>query len=484
MRTPHPFIVRLEERRAELGLSLDTVAGMTGLSRAALSQWKNGRSIPRLDSLDLYAKAMGVRASLDQDSKVTSSTRHLTASAVVFDFNVGAVLLVHHNATGKWVFPGGHVDPNETPGEAALREVLEETGIHATIVAPPAVLPGMTWHPSPWLTAEIVAPAKPERPGKLAEPQHWHIDHLFLAGGNSKAATTLAPDEVAGVRWVTFDEIDSLDVRAEVPPVARSAWQHLMNWKRSERAGQVELARLDLAGETPNWSVGDLPALLATAKAARDYVTFPERPESTDPNDAHSWDLEAERRYHVLRMAVLGQQDSTATALKGSDESQPCSFPGCGKPTAYLPHADNDQGNGVGYGWRHVNPADEAENHVGYPMSRESQDSTATAPYVERPERLCTGHSGAAIGGPKSQCPECLICVGCLKEVLFVSKDGLCAGCTGEPHEGSTTTGSNRGGRVCSAIHDETGSVCELGSHTEGDHYGPDAKGRRRGWRA
>lgn len=52
----------------------------------------------------------------------------------------------------------------------------------------------------------------------------------------------------------------------------------------------------------------DVPALLAIVDAAQSYVTFPERPEVTDPNDAHAWDLEAECRYSALRAAVLGKQ--------------------------------------------------------------------------------------------------------------------------------------------------------------------------------
>ena len=40
----------------------------------------------------------------------------------------GKVLLIRHN-DGTWVFPKGHVDPGETPLEAALREVVEEAGV-------------------------------------------------------------------------------------------------------------------------------------------------------------------------------------------------------------------------------------------------------------------------------------------------------------------------------------------------------------------
>jgi 8-oxo-dGTP diphosphatase len=162
-------------------------------------------------------------------TEVTGTSRHLTASMVVIDPDAGCVLLVHHNATGKWLFPGGHIDPDETPGDAALREVFEETGVHAGIAGQPLPLPGMVWHPSPWLTAEIPAPAKPERPGKPAEPAHTHIDLLFLGTADGRGPMTARLDEVASVRWVPISEIDHLDVRAEVPGVARTAYHLITN---------------------------------------------------------------------------------------------------------------------------------------------------------------------------------------------------------------------------------------------------------------
>ncbi|MDR0645946.1 MAG: NUDIX hydrolase [Elusimicrobiota bacterium] len=35
-----------------------------------------------------------------------------------------------------WTFPKGHIEPGETPRQAAMREVLEETGYRAYIVRP------------------------------------------------------------------------------------------------------------------------------------------------------------------------------------------------------------------------------------------------------------------------------------------------------------------------------------------------------------
>lgn len=52
---------------------------------------------------------------------------HVTGSAIV----VGprGVVLLKHKRLGLWLQPGGHLDPGETPWEAALREAREETGL-------------------------------------------------------------------------------------------------------------------------------------------------------------------------------------------------------------------------------------------------------------------------------------------------------------------------------------------------------------------
>lgn len=40
------------------------------------------------------------------------------------------------NTPGEWVLPKGHIDAGEAPDAAALREVMEETGITASIIGP------------------------------------------------------------------------------------------------------------------------------------------------------------------------------------------------------------------------------------------------------------------------------------------------------------------------------------------------------------
>jgi 8-oxo-dGTP pyrophosphatase MutT (NUDIX family) len=61
------------------------------------------------------------------------TTRHYTATTYVVEG--GAVALHEHDGLGKWLPPGGHVDRDELPHEAALREVREETGLDVDLVA-------------------------------------------------------------------------------------------------------------------------------------------------------------------------------------------------------------------------------------------------------------------------------------------------------------------------------------------------------------
>lgn len=64
--------------------------------------------------------------------------RHLTAYVVLRDPGDGSVLLVDHLKAGRWLPPGGHVDPDERPADTARREVREELGVDARFVDPAA----------------------------------------------------------------------------------------------------------------------------------------------------------------------------------------------------------------------------------------------------------------------------------------------------------------------------------------------------------
>jgi 8-oxo-dGTP pyrophosphatase MutT (NUDIX family) len=51
------------------------------------------------------------------------------AGMAVFD-DEGRLLLARHAEGNRWTTPGGAIEPGESPREAAIRELLEETGLH------------------------------------------------------------------------------------------------------------------------------------------------------------------------------------------------------------------------------------------------------------------------------------------------------------------------------------------------------------------
>ena len=98
-------------------------------------------------------------------------TRDFTVA--VFVIWQGCVLLHPHRKLGLWLPPGGHIDANELPDEAAVREVLEESGVRIVLEVRPAITHAAS---NPILLAQ-------PRGVQLEdiEPGHQHIDLVYFA---------------------------------------------------------------------------------------------------------------------------------------------------------------------------------------------------------------------------------------------------------------------------------------------------------------
>lgn len=55
-------------------------------------------------------------------------------TVATFVVHQGRVLLHHHARLALWLPPGGHIEHGELPDDAAVREVLEETGVRCRLV--------------------------------------------------------------------------------------------------------------------------------------------------------------------------------------------------------------------------------------------------------------------------------------------------------------------------------------------------------------
>jgi len=59
-------------------------------------------------------------------------------TASVYIVNGDSVFLHLHQKTGRWLPVGGHIELDEDPNQAALREAKEESGLDIELVGEPA----------------------------------------------------------------------------------------------------------------------------------------------------------------------------------------------------------------------------------------------------------------------------------------------------------------------------------------------------------
>ena len=111
----------------------------------------------------------------------------------------GATLLHWHRKVGLWLPPGGHIEPGEDPIEAALREVMEETGM-AVEIAPTAAPFG--YGDPPQLPAPVTIMVEPIRAfgGDVA---HQHIDLIYFTRPLDGAG-----DPPPGWRWIDREQLE------------------------------------------------------------------------------------------------------------------------------------------------------------------------------------------------------------------------------------------------------------------------------------
>lgn len=140
-------------------------------------------------------------------------------TVAVFVVSRQQVLLHYHHKLQRWLPPGGHIEADELPDDAAHREVLEETGITIELIGDPLNDVDIEGQP-----VQLCRPAGIQ----LAHirPGHEHIDLIYFArptGGN--------PEGEAG--WFGPDSWSSLELTEEVHRWCECAISAVDRWSPS-----------------------------------------------------------------------------------------------------------------------------------------------------------------------------------------------------------------------------------------------------------
>ena len=121
--------------------------------------------------------------------------RHFTATGfVVHDDQVA---LHWHPKVQAWLPPGGHIEENEDPVQAVLREIQEEMGLSAEVVETgPQIAMGYPTQVHPPLTIMVEDIHDP------IEGAHQHIDMIYVC----RPVGPVGPVN-DGWRWVGRDDL-------------------------------------------------------------------------------------------------------------------------------------------------------------------------------------------------------------------------------------------------------------------------------------
>ena len=143
--------------------------------------------------------------------EVNTMNKHFVTSAFVLcKFKtIYKVLVLNHKKLNKWVIPGGHIEKDENPIQAIIREVREETGLkdfdivsfrnEKTI----SLFDSMQILSPEWMSEEII-------PSTKSDLQHAHIDMFYIIT-TKNPYIILNEKESNNIKWVTETELEMLD---------------------------------------------------------------------------------------------------------------------------------------------------------------------------------------------------------------------------------------------------------------------------------
>ncbi len=136
---------------------------------------------------------------------------HLVVAAHIVHNN--KVLLIHHKKLDMWLPVGGHLEENEVPDDALLREIKEEVGIDVEILNSSDL---------PIIGAMKRTLHLPFHINVHSSGDHYHCCFYYLCKPLNPEKIKINA-ELKGFRWLSREELSDNTVPPDVRNIARKA---------------------------------------------------------------------------------------------------------------------------------------------------------------------------------------------------------------------------------------------------------------------
>lgn len=143
-------------------------------------------------------------------------------TATVYIVNDDKVLLHKHKKYNTWFPVGGHLEPDELPHEAAIREAKEETGLDITLVKTENVP-----HFNIGRVDRLPAPFCLYHEGDVEEQ---FLDFIYI-GKTTQTKFSPMISESKELRWFSIEELESEKVKIHIKNTALTVIDYIQRNK-------------------------------------------------------------------------------------------------------------------------------------------------------------------------------------------------------------------------------------------------------------
>ena len=128
----------------------------------------------------------------------------IVGSAVILDKRGLSTLLIKHKKLNVWINPGGHLEDQEFPYDAAKREAMEETGTKISIID--ASRNAINTNDTHARTAAFPLHILEEKVA-YADSTHTHLDFIYLSVADKTRRHEVGKEESKEIKWYKQEEL-------------------------------------------------------------------------------------------------------------------------------------------------------------------------------------------------------------------------------------------------------------------------------------